>query len=123
MRLQVAVEIVMDICHRRRYRQSAKRNNGRNCPDRVRAGSYIGGQLFLALFQLAIESNAVVSLRTIKFMLGGPDAMLESHLMVNEKVEAAIEAASSLYAGATAGMVIERYRQHVAANAERLTHG
>ena len=79
--------------------------------------------MFLALFQLAIESNAVVSLRTIKFMLGGPDAMVESQLMVNEKIEAAIEAATSLYAGATAGMVIERYRQHVAANAERLTHG
>jgi hypothetical protein len=43
------------------------------------------------------------------------------HLMINEKIVAAFEAAMSLFAGATPGAVIGRYREHVAANVKRLT--
>ena len=77
--------------------------------------------MFFSLFQLAVESNAVIGLRTVKFMLGHGDAIMEGQLMVTEKVDAAVEAASNLFAGASAGTIIERYRQHVAANAKRLS--
>jgi hypothetical protein len=41
--------------------------------------------------------------------------------MVSEKVFAAIEAGMSWLAGATASSIVGRYREHVAANAKRLT--
>ena len=76
--------------------------------------------MFISLFQLAIESNAVIGLRTAKFLRGDSDAYYESRLMINEKVDAAFEAAASLIAGASASTIIDQYRQHVAANVERL---
>jgi hypothetical protein len=41
--------------------------------------------------------------------------------MVSEKLNAMFEAGASLMAGGTAASVIDRYREHVAANAKRLS--
>jgi hypothetical protein len=41
--------------------------------------------------------------------------------MVSEKVAAAFEAFASLLSGATPAAVVQRYREHVAANAKRLS--
>jgi hypothetical protein len=81
----------------------------------------MGVAVFFPLLQLAVEANAVIGLRTAKFLFGDSDAFYESRLMVSEKVDAAFEAASNLIAGASAYTIIDRYRQHVAANAERLS--
>jgi hypothetical protein len=39
-----------------------------------------------------------------------------------EKVHAMFEASASLMAGGTASSVVDRYREHVAVNAKRLSH-
>jgi hypothetical protein len=41
--------------------------------------------------------------------------------MVSEKIAAALEATVSLLSGATPAAVVQRYREHVAANARRLS--
>ena len=41
--------------------------------------------------------------------------------MVSEKIAAAFEATASLFAGATPAAIIDRYREHVAANTKRLS--
>lgn len=69
---------------------------------------------------LAIESNGVVALRLLKFACGARDARAEAELMVSEKVDAAFEACGSYWGGGSPAMVIDRYREHVAANARRL---
>jgi hypothetical protein len=76
--------------------------------------------MFISLLMLAVESNAVIVLRTAKLIFGGGDALHEGGLMVSEKIDAAFEATASLMGGASANTVIERYRHHVAANAKRL---
>ena len=68
------------------------------------------------LLMLAVDSSSVIALRMMKLMLGGSGALHEVHLMVSEKVDAALEAT-----GASGEDVIRRYRQHVAANVVRLT--
>ena len=75
---------------------------------------------FYSTMMLAVESSNVVGLRMMKLTSGGRDARDEAQLMLNEKVAAMLEASASLMTGATAGSVIEQYRQHVAANARRL---
>lgn len=45
----------------------------------------------------------------------------EAVLMVSEKVAAAFEALASLLSGATPAAAVQRYRQHAAANAKRLS--
>ena len=77
--------------------------------------------MFISLFQLAVELSTVIGLRTAKFLRGDNDAFYESRLMISEKVDAAFEAASSLIAGASPYTIIDQYRQHVTANAERLS--
>ena len=74
----------------------------------------------LPLFMLAIEAQNVITLRTLRLWSGHPDSLNEAHLMVSEKIDASMEAAASLMSGSTAGAVIDRYREHVAANAKRL---
>jgi len=69
---------------------------------------------------LAIESNGVIALRLLKIAGGGREARDEADLMVSEKIDALFEAGGSLCGAASAAMVISRYREHVAANAERL---
>jgi hypothetical protein len=70
---------------------------------------------------LGLESGTVVGLRMLKLAGGGGDALNEMRLMIREKVDAAFESGANLMAGATAETVIDRYRQHVAANAARLS--
>lgn len=69
---------------------------------------------------LALESSEVIGLRVAKFAGGGVDAQHEAHLMVSEKIDAVVEAGARFLCGATADNVINRFRQQVAANAERL---
>jgi hypothetical protein len=69
---------------------------------------------------LAIESGDVMRLRTMKIAFGGSDAVAEIHLMITEKIIAGAEAMRSMMFGGTPMSVIERYREHVAANAFRL---
>jgi hypothetical protein len=79
--------------------------------------------MFHSLFMLAIEANQVVGLRVMKLMLGGKRARREAELMVKEKVDAALQAGASLMTGASGEEIVERYRQHVKANARRLARG
>ena len=69
---------------------------------------------------LAIESQNVITLRTLKFLAGDADSFREANVMVIEKVDAAIEASISIIGGTSPASVIHRYREHVAANALRL---
>jgi phosphopantetheine adenylyltransferase len=57
----------------------------------------------------------------MKLMRGGRNARREAKLMVNEKMDAAFEATARLMVGATGDEIVQRYRQHVAANAKRLS--
>jgi hypothetical protein len=70
---------------------------------------------------LALESSEVIGLRVAKLAGGGVDAEHEAHLMVREKIDAVVEVGVRLLYGATTANVIDRFRQHVAANAERLS--
>ncbi|MEA2922647.1 MAG: hypothetical protein QOF07_2610 [Bradyrhizobium sp.] len=70
---------------------------------------------------LALEANGVIALRMMKLMRGGRSARREAKLMVSEKVRAALEASTNLAAGASSDDIVHRYRQHVAANAKRLS--
>jgi hypothetical protein len=70
---------------------------------------------------LALEAGEVMRLRMEKFAHGDADCEQEACLMVTEKVFAAFEAGASFLAGKPVAAIIERYRQHVAANAKRLT--
>jgi hypothetical protein len=78
--------------------------------------------MLIPLILLAVESNSVIALRTMKLMAGDAGAMQEARLMVSEKIDAAFEATASLIAGASGDQIIDRYRQHVAVNAKRLGH-
>jgi len=66
---------------------------------------------------LAVEASEVVR----QLSQGDEAAGQEAVLMVSEKVVAAFEAFASLLAGATPAAVVQRYREHVAANAKRLS--
>jgi hypothetical protein len=76
---------------------------------------------FYSTMFLAFESGNVIGLRMMKMMAGGRESHDEANLMVMEKVNAMFEAGASLMAGGTPSSVVERYREHVAANAERLS--
>jgi hypothetical protein len=76
---------------------------------------------WLAGAMLAFEACEVIHLRLTKFANADEDAALEARLMMREKFDAALEAGANLMAGATAATIIGRYRQHVAANARRLS--
>jgi hypothetical protein len=75
---------------------------------------------WLASTMLAFEACEVIRLRLTKFAIADEDADREAQLMVSEKVDAMFEAGASLMAGASAD-IIGRYREHVAANAKRLS--
>lgn len=76
---------------------------------------------FYSAAMLAIESCNVINLRLTRLMGSTGDAHDEAHLMVSEKVGAMFEAGANLMAGGTASSVVDRYREHVAANAKRLS--
>jgi hypothetical protein len=69
---------------------------------------------------LSAESGHVIGLRLSRIALGGAAAIDECFLMVNEKIDAALEAQVAMVAGGSAATVIERYREHVASNEKRL---
>jgi hypothetical protein len=70
---------------------------------------------------LAIESSEVIGSRLQRLAAGGFEARAEAHLMISEKVDAVFEATATLMAGGTPAAIIDRYREHVAANAARLS--
>ena len=76
---------------------------------------------WLAGAMLAFESCEVIRLRLAKLAVGDGEADDEACLMVAEKVDAMFEAGASMIAGASAATIIGRYREHVAANAKRLS--
>ncbi|CCD91429.1 conserved hypothetical protein [Bradyrhizobium sp. ORS 375] len=76
---------------------------------------------WLAGAMLAVEAGEVIRLRLEKFARGDQDSPYEAQLMVGEKIAAAFEAAASLCAGASVAAIVGRYREHVAANARRLS--
>ena len=69
---------------------------------------------------LAVESNNVIDIRLRSIATGKVNAKEETRLMVSEKVDAALEAGSMLANGRGPAEVIDFYRKHVAANADRL---
>src|SRR5215510_11520711 len=73
-----------------------------------------------AASMLALESSEVVCMRLEKFAHCDDEAGREARLMVSEKIAAAFEAAANWLSGATPAAIIDRYREHVAANAKRL---
>ena len=68
-----------------------------------------------------VEASDVVRLRCDKLGHCDDAAGREAVLMVSEKVAAAFEALASLLWGATPAAAVQRYRQHAAANAKRLS--
>ena len=76
---------------------------------------------WFASTMLAYESFEVIRLRLEKLLIGGDDANHEARLMVSEKIDAMFEAGANLMAGATPASVVDRYREHVAANTKRLS--
>jgi hypothetical protein len=88
----------------------------------VLSGSDDGFPWF-ASAMLAAESWEVVSLRMAKFANHDEDCEREASLMMSEKIFAALEAGANWLAGASPATIITRYREHVAANARRLSQG
>jgi hypothetical protein len=78
---------------------------------------------WFASAMLAMESCEVVNLRLLKFADHDADSEHEATLMVSEKMFAAFEAGANWLAGASPAAIIGRYREHVAANAKRLSQG
>jgi hypothetical protein len=78
-------------------------------------------QTWLDLTMLAMESQQVICLRTIKLARGGKRAHKEAHLMVAEKVAAAFLESGRLWMGARPSSVVKRVRTKVRANARRLS--
>ena len=76
---------------------------------------------WLASAMLAFEACEVIHRRLTMFATADGDAEREAHLMVSEKIDAMFEAGASLMAGASAATIVGRYREHVAANARRLS--
>ena len=70
---------------------------------------------------LALESIEVIGLRVAKLVGGDAGALQEAHLMVSEKIDAVVEVGARLSCGGTSINAINRFREHVAANAERLS--
>ena len=84
-------------------------------------GGSDNGFPWYASAMLAVEASEVVRLRCEKLSHGDAAAEQEAVLMMSEKIAAAFEAFASLLAGATPATVVQRYREHVAANAKRLS--
>ena len=78
-------------------------------------------QTWFDLTMLAIETQQVICLRTIKLARGGKRAHKEAHLMVAEKAAAAFEESGRLLMGAPPSSVVKRVRKKVRANARRLS--
>ncbi|MCE4223739.1 hypothetical protein HCU64_08260 [Methylobacterium sp. C25] len=73
------------------------------------------------LMMLGLEAQKVVELRLVRIAWGGVEGQAEIASMVTEKISASIEAFGMLATGESPAAVVARYREHVAANTERLT--
>jgi hypothetical protein len=69
---------------------------------------------------LAVESQQVIWLRTLKLAAGGPGAQVEAERMVSEKIAAATKATVNLMSGQSPDQIVKAYRRTVKANARRL---
>lgn len=69
---------------------------------------------------LAVESRNVIDMRVWGIATGRVDAAAETRLMIGEKIDAAIAAASMIASGSQTTDVIDFYRRQVASNANRL---
>ena len=78
-------------------------------------------RMLSSLMMLAAEANGVIGLRMMKLMRGGSGARSEAQRMVREKIDAALEATTSLMAGASGEKIVRQYRKRVASNAKRLS--
>jgi len=73
--------------------------------------------IWYSVFMLNLESGSVINSRLLKMALGD---LSEVPVMVTEKIGAAFDVCAILARGGDAANVIECYRKHVAANADRL---
>ena len=78
-------------------------------------------RMLTSLMMLAAEANGVIALRMLKLMRGGNGARSEAERMVREKIDAALEATTSLIAGASGEKIVRQYRKRVGSNAKRLS--
>ena len=78
-------------------------------------------QTWFDLTMLAVESQQVIFMRTIKLVRGGKRAHKEAHLMLAEKVAATLQESGRLLMGARPSGVVKRVRKKVRANARRLS--
>lgn len=76
---------------------------------------------------LGYEASTVVGLRIARLALGGPAADREAHLMMTEKIGAAVELQTALLTGALGATALsgtqatlKHYRRKVRANRRRL---
>ena len=69
---------------------------------------------------LVVEANNVIDIRLRSIANGDVDAATETHLMFSEKIGAALDAGWMLMGGESSAGIINFYRKHVAANAQRL---
>ena len=68
-----------------------------------------------------LEAQRVIALRLIKLGSGGPAAQKEARAMVQEKLIASVEAATTLASGGLIDAVLRRYRTIMRANSKRLS--
>ena len=73
------------------------------------------------MMQASFEAQRVIALRMAKLAKGGAAAETESHLMVTEKMTAAMEAGAALASGKSPQSVVRRYRTIMRANQRRLS--
>ena len=74
-----------------------------------------------AVAALALDAQKVMELRLVKLAWGGYEAHAEAHHMIVEKFSAAAEVTTTLMMGGSIETVVNRYREHVAANRTRLS--
>lgn len=69
---------------------------------------------------LGMDCQRVIGLRLTKISAGGPAAGVETALMVNEKIAAAMQSGLVLATGGSPHKVLRHYRSKVKANMRRL---
>jgi hypothetical protein len=72
---------------------------------------------------LSLEAQSVVTLRMMKFAMGGPRAQAEASRMITEKVAASMAAAATLMGGGSGHAVLAQVRRQVRSNSRRLSRG
>ncbi|MEP7455460.1 hypothetical protein [Phyllobacterium sp. SB3] len=73
------------------------------------------------MWLLGAESQRVVWLRMWKMSVGGPAALAEANLMLQEKIDTAGQSAFRLAMGSSPASIVSNYRRKVKANERRLS--